>query len=493
MPKTIEQINQDFDFQSEVRTLRDIVEYLADPKIILDFYFQNPGRTVQQILTFIGDATLTSAYPYLNEGAMLKAIITFLTTVSQVEPNTVKIVAEGDSITNGLGATGGQPGWPGRVVPALMEDVTKTYTLSNVATSGYTLNNMDVNFATRAGAQYDPTKEINLLVFMGGTNDSAVTDENNRYKNYRRMVRKARQTGFNRVVVGTLISRSNGTGPANADGYFDAGTLGLNEKIRDYWNSDLDADGIVDWGANAIFDEAVDADNTTYYVDKLHPNNAGYDVMSAVAAPVLSDAVAAAGERVDLPPTFFPIDTGGDFTLSNGNRTVNRTAAGTKETNARGAIGKSAGKWYWEMVLDVRNTAACGIFVFDFLYSYMVNRSPSNSDLSIGLSNNNTNGGLFHNNVALTTQPATVNGDIIQWCMDADTKQVWMKRSTDANWNGNASADPAAGVGGVSFAMLGAGPYYPQAFVRTNGGQVTSRFAAAEMTETIPAGFLPLG
>lgn len=407
-------------------------------------------------------------------------------------PNTVKFVTEGDSITDGLGATGGQPGWPGKTVPPLMTDLTKTYFTANVATSGYAIINMDANFNTRAGAEYDPTKELNVLAFMGGTNDGAYTDTFEIYKNYRRIVRKARITGFDRVAVGTIPSRSNGTGPGPNNGYFDAISLPVNILIQDYWDTDLDADGIIDWASDPGFDTTADSNSTTNYVDKLHMNNNGYTNMALVAAPVVNGIIAAPGVRGTLPATFFPIDVGGDFTITNGNRTVERTAVGNKETNARGAIGKSSGKWYWEMVLDVRNTAACGIFVFDFLYNYMGNRSPSNSELSLGLANNNANGGLWHNGVALTTQPQTADGDIIQWAMDADTQQIWMKRSTDANWNGNALANPATGVGGVSFAMLGLGPYYPQAFVRTQGGKVTSRFAAAEMTGSIPSGFLPL-
>ncbi len=406
-----------------------------------------------------------------------------------VVPDTVKVVTEGDSITNGLGATGGQPGWPGKTVPILMTDLSKTYTLANIATSGHTIATINSNYATRVGAQYDPRKELNILCLMAGTNDGASTNSVAIYKNYRNVVRKARLSGYDRAIIGTLISRNNGVPP---DGAFDANTLPLNVLLRTYWSSDLDADDINDWGADPMFDTALDANNVTNYADQIHPANAGYDQMAIVAASPINNVIAAPGVRTSLPATFFPMDVSSDFTLSNSDRTVNRTAAGNKETNARGAIGKSTGKWYWEMVLDVRNSASTGIFAYDFLNQYMGNRGPHNSEVSFGQSQNNANGGLWYNSVALTTQPTTQNGDIIQWCMDATNKVAWMKRSTDANWNGDAGANPATGVGGISFADLGPGPYYPQAHVRTFGGQITARFALAQTTETIPSGFLAL-
>lgn len=60
-------------------------------------------------------------------------------------------------------------------------------------------------------------------------------------------------------------------------------------------------------------------------------------------------------------------------------------------------------------------------------------------------------------------------------------------------WNGSATADPVAGVGGLSMATLAAGPYFPMiSNLNGNTCAVTARFGAASMWFPVPTGFSTL-
>lgn len=273
-------------------------------------------------------------------------------------------------------------------------------------------------------------------------------------------------------------------------------TLPLNVNIRDYWNSDLDADGLINFGSDPMFDTATDADNTTNYLDKLHPRNPGYTRMSDLAAPVISAVAAAPGNRTVAPATWSPFDYSEFFTLSNGNRTIAWTTGGFNDAHARGFIGKSTGKWYWEMLLDNATNIGVGLVNYDYSMLYQGNKTPTNSDACLGAGYPQSDGSLYLNSVKLTTQPAFATNDVLQFAMDAAAKLFWYRKAGQ-DWNGNASANPVGtggnpGVGGVSFAALGPGPFYPMGYIRSNGGIITSRFASGQMTGSVPSGYAAL-
>lgn len=411
------------------------------------------------------------------------------TFVPAVLPDTVNYVAEGDSITNGFGASG----YPNVATPALLLSG-PSYTLSNIATSGIGVNNMLADYNTRVGAEYDAGSELNLLTIMGGTNDGAVTSRVQIYRDLRRIINLARATGYERIVLGTLISRSNV--PAQAplgDGYFDAGTLLLNEDIRDYWNNDLDADQLMDFGINPIFDTALDADNTTYYADKVHPNQAGQNILGGLAATAINAALLGQAPRTVAPATFSPFDKSQYIDLTNSNRTMKWNQDGFNWAACRSFIGKSTGKWYWEIQVDDNSYTSVGVTNFNYWYVNFGLAYFTGTVNSIGAGSGATNGNLTYNGASQTTQPFWANGDILQFAMDCDAQLLWY-RIAGGNWNGSGTANPATGVGGVSFSGLGTGPYYPGAMIfadfgAADDGQITSRFALSEITGIIPSGY----
>jgi len=411
-----------------------------------------------------------------------------------VVPNTVKITAEGDSITNGFGLTG----YPTLALPLLTGGYTTS--LSNIAESGVTSTTILANYASRYVPEIDPTKEYNVLTVMAGTNDGAVSNRITVYKNLRSIIRKAYIAGFDRVVIGTLISKS--LTPADApegNGYFSAGTLPLNEHIRDYCFSDLNADALMDFGDAPNFNEGTDADNVTYYGDTVHPTAAGQALLAPIAAAAIDAAIDSPATRVNAPATWSPFDLSQYLVLSNSDRTVKWTGTGFNWASVRSFIGKSTGKWYWELVVDDNSYTQIGLCTYDFFDAGGTGGQTAallgQSTLVCGAGHGTTNGNLYINNVQKTTQPSWANGNVLEFALDADAKLFWY-RIAGNSWNGSGTANPATGVGGVDISSIGAAPYYPvvQIFADFGAdlGQFTSRFADAELGGSKPSGFLAL-
>lgn len=413
-----------------------------------------------------------------------------------IVPNSVNLIAEGDSITNGFGLTG----HPSVAVPSAV-DPAYTYTLTNIATSGVTTTTMLADYATRAGNKVSGTKEFNALTIMAGTNDGAVSNRITIYKNLRSYIRAARASGYTNIGIGTLISKS--ITPADApegNGYFSAGTLPLNENIRDLYNSDLDADGLIDFGNDPLFNDGIDADNVTYYGDTVHPTQAGQNVMATIYADAIDQIISSPAARVNAPATWSPFDLSQYLVLSNSDRTVKWGTTGFNWASVRSFIGKSTGKWYWELLVDDNSYTQIGIVTYDYFNAGGTGGQTAavlgQSTLACGAGHGTTNGNLYINNVQKTTQPNWSNGNVLEFALDADAKLFWY-RIAGNSWNGSGSANPATGVGGVDISSIGAAPYYPavQIFADfgTDLGQFTSRFTAAQFSGSPPSGFSALG
>lgn len=480
--------------QASVRAVTGTaLTYEGDWHALFDSNAIPAGTFNSRLLQYI-NAKLSASYTNLPDAMTAFAVANSApdwnglgTFSASALPATVKVTSEGDSITNGFG----QAGWPIQTVPARMP-AGPTYTLNNIGTSGISADTININYASRAGASYDSSKALNILTLLAGTNDGAATNEIAVYRRLRSIIRKARITGYQRVAIGTLTSRNDGGGSPNADGNFNASTLPLNVDIRTYWNSDLDADAIMDFGGNALFDTAADADNATYYLDKLHPTTLAYDTMSLICSSALTPLVSGAGTRVTAPATFSPFDVSGFFTLSNSNRTVAWTSGGFNDASVRGFIGKSTGKWYWEQVADNASFIGFGVGNFNYSYDYQGNKNMTDSDGCIGMGWPRADGRLYYNSTEVTgAQPAISNGDVCEFAMDADAKLFWYRKAGQT-WNGSGTANPATGVGGVDMTSLGVGPYYPLAYIRSSGGIITAKFALSQITGSAPSGFKAL-
>lgn len=413
----------------------------------------------------------------------------------------VNWVAEGDSITLGLGGTpawpfvalssmpGASPGTGGNTPTDSPVTGIGQVHLVDIATSGISLTTIDANYSTRVGANFVAGK-TNVLAIMAGTNGTETV--NQLYTLLRDIVRRAHATGFSRVVVGTTIARDDDGGTK-----WTTTLQPFNALIRTYWNNDLDVDGYIDFGADAKFSTPAAADNLTYYIsDKLHPNVAGEAAMGAIAEPVVLAALQGPGTRVTAAATWSPFDISGSLVLSNSNRTVAWPGAGFTQAKVRGLIGKSSGKWYWEAVADTAQFDTFG----------MMNQAQDATNNALGLNNSpnalgwgydgSGNNLLLYNSTTLATISTIADGDIIQHAVDIDAALYWTRKST-GNWNGNGSANPATGIGGVSISAMKAASspqlmLYPAGYIRSFGSQMTSKFALAQMSGPVPSGFTAL-
>ncbi|KWV43853.1 hypothetical protein AS026_19475 [Rhizobium altiplani] len=415
--------------------------------------------------------------------------------VSGEIPLKINIVAEGDSISNGYMSPDPETmAYPQVAVSNLPAG--PNYVLDNIATAGIRAEDIDTPsfWPGRGGASFDPEADLNIYTILAGANDKndSFTDKQI-YRNLRSILQKAKVQGYDRRLIGTLIATDEGSPPDHQWG----GNVELNQLIRTYWNSDLDADGLFDFGADTRFDTVADASNYTYYnEDDIHLTQTGYAALAEIYEPVLEGAIDGPGTRSALPATWFPLDTSPSFQLSNGNRTVNWPGmAGWSNANVRGAIGKDSGKWYWELKSELVAWNAFGICNLEYTSNIAADDAdPTTSPNAIGYSA--WSGAIKHNDVDYLWLANIVDGDVISFALDMDNGRFWM-RVNDGLWNGATAEgvpahDPAANTGGIDVSVLGPGKIYPVGFIY-DGGQITSRFGAGETTGTIPTGFTVLG
>lgn len=420
-------------------------------------------------------------------------------------PNaTFNFIAEGDSITVGLGGTPSYPfvalaAMPGASLTTVTPNITATsplagggnITLNDIATSGISTITLDQNFSTRANAVIQATGQTNILSYMAGTNSSGATDANliQRYawiRDYLRRFKNAAPAG-SRIVIGTVPYRNDGgTDPTD-----------LNANIRTLYNSDLQADALMDFGNDSRFSPASAADNLTYYnSDKLHPNVAGEAAMGSIMTPGLLSVLQGAGAQIFATPTWSPFGTNftpGDstsITLSNGNRTAT-TPGGVAKYGIRGLPGARSGKLYWEVDITRSNTVLVGLVndSFAFNTTTFIGQDAGTNSFMWG-----NDGTTQINNISHGTIGTYVNGDNLGLAFDFDAKLFWGRTThsgVPGNWNNSGAAVPYVS-GGISFSAmtaLGRGDrYYPAASVNAGTDAVLSRFRSSELVNAIPSG-----
>lgn len=402
-------------------------------------------------------------------------------------PATVKIYAEGDSNTAGLGSGGTSNAYPALAQPLLTSG--PTYTVQNGGASGISLPTILSNFSSRGGAAFDATKTVNIFSIMAGTNTSGSSDTTaaQKYLILRDILRAARKAGFQRTVVMTYVPRGDNVG-------FWTGTLvPFNQAIRDMYWSDLYADAMVDPCSDPhLTDNTSTADTTYYNTDLLHLTALSEQLVANKYAPGVNGILAAAGATVRGPLALHPYDNK-NVTLSNGNRTI-VVPSGFGTCYARAVNGEKAGKWAWEDKIDtLSNNITLG--VTNALFNSFFGEPGTTTD-SFGYQHT---GAIRTNGATVATADTLTTGDIVQHRLDMDAKLWWVRRvrsGVPGNWNGNASADPVAGVGGIdisgifrTIAAAGDDRVFP--IVRLNAGtdQVTVSYAAAQLSAAPETGF----
>ena len=168
------------------------------------------------------------------------------------------------------------------------------------------------------------------------------------------------------------------------------------------------------------------------------------------------------------------------LTLTNGNLTATTTAS----TGAfvRGKDGKNTGKIYFE--------STC--------VTYGANSTAIAIGTATASGNNSQNaclvktGSVIINNVNQGISLGTLlAGNVACIAVDLDAQRIWFRVGAAGNWNANAGNNPATGVGGISFSVLGSTStnFFPMFSSGATGEAETANFGATAFTGAVPAGF----
>lgn len=181
--------------------------------------------------------------------------------------------------------------------------------------------------------------------------------------------------------------------------------------------------------------------------------------------------------------------------LSNTNLTVVRRylPVSLNEQFSRSVASAATGKLFCELAINFQYGGVGNII---FGIGNAAQQSASGSFAGTGFVGGttkgigNAGGDVYFNNAIISNTEYFTESDVVGMAVDIDNKLIWW-RSNAGNWNNNALADPATGVGGISFATIDAGPYY--VYVDTNflagNSQVTANFGAAPYAHAAPAGY----
>lgn len=189
------------------------------------------------------------------------------------------LVAEGDSLTSGFGASGFGV-YPLQL--ALLYPPSRMVSVMNFGAVGDTIAGLTAEAAAEVTPVYDSRKNPVLLVWIG-TNDiynggtpAAV------YADLVTYCAARRAAGYTRIVTFTLLPRSAAGTPAG----FEADRLTFNANVRA--NYLTYADALADVALDArIGISGCELDTTYYNADKIHLNSTGYGVVAAIAKPAV--------------------------------------------------------------------------------------------------------------------------------------------------------------------------------------------------------------
>ncbi|MDN7120315.1 hypothetical protein INN71_02800 [Nocardioides sp. ChNu-153] len=194
---------------------------------------------------------------------------------------------DGDSQT-----TSGHQQWGMSMQNQVLRGLGSQVTTFNAAVGGQDLNNMIGRGAAYVDVHYDADAADNILVAWAGTNQMGSTLEvvQSLYQQY---VAARRAAGW-KVVVGTMLPRSNAGTPAD----YETKRQAFNTWLRSNWMTFADA--LADLAADSRIGDAGDETNLTYYrPDLVHINNTG----AMVVAQYVRGALATLGlGSVTRPP-----------------------------------------------------------------------------------------------------------------------------------------------------------------------------------------------
>lgn len=198
---------------------------------------------------------------------------------------------------------------------------------------------------------------------------------------------------------------------------------------------------------------------------------------------------AGGGAPVITPAMLDPLNKGTGVNLSNLNLTATKASGGVAWRMARSTVGKTAGKYYFEVTWDhyATSSSIIGVGVGDQDASVNTFFGSDNNGLIIL-----STGAVYKNSALSTTIASSSQGSTGCIALDVDNSLVWY-RVGSGNWNNNPSANPVTGVGGIAFSPSMSGTIYPAVGVQTSPNDKMSINFGPTFTHTPPSGFGILG
>lgn len=172
-------------------------------------------------------------------------------------------------------------------------------------------------------------------------------------------------------------------------------------------------------------------------------------------------------------------------TLSNGNLTIASTA-----TNGIGisTSSRNSGKYHLEITANHSTSAnlAYGLVKASFNLNNWVGQDANSFGVWSGIGSFQT----YFNNVGSSIMTGGWGqGDVVAFEFDLSARLLWfLNRTSSSPWNVNTFANPATGVGGISFSGL-TGPYFFCANPYATGTITTVNFGATPFSVTPSSGF----
>lgn len=186
--------------------------------------------------------------------------------------------------------------------------------------------------------------------------------------------------------------------------------------------------------------------------------------------------------------TWNPADIAAGLSLSGGDLIVTRSGSGW--AGVRANMGKSAGKWYYELYRSAGSDKAQTIYgTFALADTLSYPGHPGSNNASIGFQPlNTTDVNLYQDGFvgAFGSQAdVPINGGIAI-AIDVDAGSMWAKAIGAASWMGGGS--PASGTSPTRTFTSGA-TIYPATGINLAGCACTANFGASAFIESAPSGF----
>lgn len=179
--------------------------------------------------------------------------------------------------------------------------------------------------------------------------------------------------------------------------------------------------------------------------------------------------------------TLDPFNKTSGITLSNGLLTATGSVDTASQVRSVGSA--STGKKYCEVNLVNAASAAVGLVTDAWVLGHAFLGNTPAAALGFWFF-----GDAYINNAVVLSGVGALTGATRSMAFDFDAKLAWT-RTDGGNWNNSGTANPATGVGGLSFAALGNGPFYVAGEFNAANSQGVFNFGKTAYSYAAPAGF----